>query len=467
MHDLCPLCLKKGAKKNIKLLQINLKEAVWMCEEEKCLWPFGYEDLEFSHRVVGEIWSCYWKDYKPTSRLKENIVPIKPSVCETSTSESKTTSEELITNCTKHIISNSTNITNSACVSNNLSASIPEKLYMTACIKTEELNDEDDNVLNNTITINNPDLNDSNEEDIKIKTEVTDLWNVGTESKDDVALIKVKNERRTPKITSIKKTNINVSNVKIKNEISIHQDSSQTLLKAKKPVNVEGSELIESRKLSYSEHIKRNDMVSKSNLSVTKMEIDGLPPITLAYEMPEFTTIPETISNLKLCHKTNDTKPISSETKSTFVKRDLNSGKHYEKFSFNAIKKKIESSNGNGNTNSNNSSSIKTNVRIRETEYYLTNDTEKKDNSNNSNLNIASNDNKRATENVDTNADTTCTSNQLSNSMICLPSQENVAPVTEVANTSANIDAFLEDFLANDHSASEDINDDWLTSLLI
>lgn len=35
MQDLCPLCLKSGIKKKIKLLQINLQEAVWMCEEEK------------------------------------------------------------------------------------------------------------------------------------------------------------------------------------------------------------------------------------------------------------------------------------------------------------------------------------------------------------------------------------------------------------------------------------------------
>lgn len=35
MQYLCPLCLKNGIKKKIKLLQINLQEAVWMCEEEK------------------------------------------------------------------------------------------------------------------------------------------------------------------------------------------------------------------------------------------------------------------------------------------------------------------------------------------------------------------------------------------------------------------------------------------------
>lgn len=35
MQDLCPLCSKNGLKNKIKLLQINLQEAVWVCEEEK------------------------------------------------------------------------------------------------------------------------------------------------------------------------------------------------------------------------------------------------------------------------------------------------------------------------------------------------------------------------------------------------------------------------------------------------
>lgn len=35
MEDLCPLCFKDGKKRNVKLLQINLQEAVWMCEEDK------------------------------------------------------------------------------------------------------------------------------------------------------------------------------------------------------------------------------------------------------------------------------------------------------------------------------------------------------------------------------------------------------------------------------------------------
>lgn len=43
MQGLCPLCLKNGLKKRIRLLQINLQEAVWMCEEEKVKFLFSSE----------------------------------------------------------------------------------------------------------------------------------------------------------------------------------------------------------------------------------------------------------------------------------------------------------------------------------------------------------------------------------------------------------------------------------------
>nr|XP_031842159.1 uncharacterized protein LOC116431208 [Nomia melanderi] len=74
MQDLCPLCLKNGVKRNIKLLQINLQEAVWMCEDEKCTWPFGYTGFVLSPRLVGKIWSCYWDDHKSTGKLKETAL---------------------------------------------------------------------------------------------------------------------------------------------------------------------------------------------------------------------------------------------------------------------------------------------------------------------------------------------------------------------------------------------------------
>lgn len=45
MQDLCPLCLKSGKKRKVKLLQINLQEAVWLCEEEKVNFCIRYSYL--------------------------------------------------------------------------------------------------------------------------------------------------------------------------------------------------------------------------------------------------------------------------------------------------------------------------------------------------------------------------------------------------------------------------------------
>lgn len=35
MGEFCPLCMKRGFKKKMKAIQINLEEAVWMCESEE------------------------------------------------------------------------------------------------------------------------------------------------------------------------------------------------------------------------------------------------------------------------------------------------------------------------------------------------------------------------------------------------------------------------------------------------
>ncbi|XP_077990028.1 uncharacterized protein LOC144444475 [Glandiceps talaboti] len=37
----CPLCEKIGSKRRLKLFQINLEEAVWICDNDKCPYPLG------------------------------------------------------------------------------------------------------------------------------------------------------------------------------------------------------------------------------------------------------------------------------------------------------------------------------------------------------------------------------------------------------------------------------------------
>ena len=160
MQDLCPLCSKNGLKNKIKLLQINLQEAVWVCEEEKCVWPFGYEDFVYCPRTVGKVWSYYWNDYKPTTpRLKENLITSNSSklpLCFTPVIPSKHIQKEVINNTDMHPseninATNNSNIINSNTNSDDLHISVFRESSMISNINIEEQYN-DTNTLNNGTT---------------------------------------------------------------------------------------------------------------------------------------------------------------------------------------------------------------------------------------------------------------------------------------------------------------------------
>ncbi|XP_043519523.1 putative uncharacterized protein DDB_G0286901 isoform X1 [Frieseomelitta varia] len=374
MEDFCPLCLKKGIKNEIKLFQINLEEGVWLCKNEECVWPFGYKDFAFCPRPVGKVWSCYWDDYKP-SNCKEKVTssPLKSVLCHTSTISTQNTEMIEMTNssdihCLKNInnISSSSNVTNSKISFNNLHTSGFEEPSIIPNIDIEK--DSNKNVLNKKITATDTNVYKSNLQSVgnnaKIENEWINSLNKHIKEKDDIFTANNENINiRIPKIISTENTNIDVSNVKLasqtsnviksdelKNEISVHQKSAgMTELKS------------EVEKLELSED---NENILKPNLNTTTMEIDGLPPITLSFEVPVCTTTPKTITtNIQLTsYENNDTRPNNLEMKNTFVKRNITSGKQYEKFNFSVIKKNLESNNFN-NSNINNSSNMKTQVQ--------------------------------------------------------------------------------------------------------
>ncbi|XP_006620627.1 putative uncharacterized protein DDB_G0282499 [Apis dorsata] len=453
MQDLCPLCLKNGIKKKIKLLQINLQEAVWMCEEEKCIWPLGYEDFVFCPRAVGKIWSCYWDDYKPT-KLKENITSTKSLLCNTLVSPMKQTPKEMIDDLSMYyieninIINNDSNIINSKTIFDQ-STSVVEESNITENIDIkEQYNDNNKIILNkeiNNINIHNKNfqLIDNNTENIKIKNEWMNTLNKNIKEENITSIENIKNvNRRTPKITNVEKTNIDISSINVGNQISVYQDSNKKIL------NIESKNIAETKLISKIETLpnlesnKNNENVLKSNLNVTKMEIDGLPPITLSFEIPLCTTTTETVKNIiqQTDYKSNNTKSNSLEVKNTFVKRNITSGKQYEKFSFSAIKKNKESNNSNivNNINNINNSSLnmKSNPTVK-TENYLT----------------------------ETDINAASISNQFNNSITSF-NQESITSDILATNTNINIDTVLEDYLTNDYNVSEDINDEWINSLL-
>lgn len=400
---------------------------------------------------MGKIWSCYWDDYKPTiTKLKENITSTKSSLCNTLISPMKQTSKETIDDLSMYYIeninitNNDSNIINSKTILDQ-STSVLERSNMIGSIDIKKQYNDNNIILNkeiNNINIHNKNfqLNDNDTENIKIKNEWINTLSKNIKEENISSIENIKNvNRRTPKITNVEKTNIDISSINVGNQISVYQDSNKKIL------NIEPKDIAETKLISKIETLpnlesnKNNESVLKSNLNVTKMEIDGLPPITLSFEIPLCTTTTKTVKNIiqKTDYKSNNTKSNSLEIKNTFVKRNITSGKQYEKFSFSAIKKNKESSNSNIINNINNNSlNMKTNPTVK-TENYLT----------------------------ETDINAASIANQFNNSITSF-NQENITSDILATNNSINIDTVLEDYLTNDYNVSEDINDEWINSLL-
>lgn len=400
---------------------------------------------------MGKIWSCYWDDYKPTiTKLKENITSTKSSLCNTLISPIKQTSKETIDDLSMYYIeninitNNDSNIINSKTILDQ-STSVLERSNMIGSIDIKKQYNDNNIILNkeiNNINIHNKNfqLNDNDTENIKIKNEWINTLSKNIKEENISSIENIKNvNRRTPKITNVEKTNIDISSINVGNQISVYQDSNKKIL------NIEPKDIAETKLISKIETLpnlesnKNSESVLKSNLNVTKMEIDGLPPITLSFEIPLCTTTTKTVKNIiqKTDYKSNNTKSNSLEIKNTFVKRNITSGKQYEKFSFSAIKKNKESSNSNIINNINNNSlNMKTNPTVK-TENYLT----------------------------ETDINAASIANQFNNSITSF-NQENITSDILATNNSINIDTVLEDYLTNDYNVSEDINDEWINSLL-
>lgn len=55
----CPACRNNNKQRRLLLKQINLSTAVYVCEEEKCIYPVGYE-WTFVQRNLDDIYT--WKE---------------------------------------------------------------------------------------------------------------------------------------------------------------------------------------------------------------------------------------------------------------------------------------------------------------------------------------------------------------------------------------------------------------------
>lgn len=460
------------------------------------MWPFGYEDFVFCPRAIGKVWSCYWNDYKSTApRLKENLITSNSSklpLCSAPVIPTKHIPKEVINNLDMYplentsAINNSSNIINSNTNVDDLHISVFRDSNMISNINIEEEETTIGNVHSNKLQS----IND-NIEDIKFENEWKNLLNEDIKEKNDISIENVKSMntvKKAPKITSIEKTNIIISNmkignqnpnVKLRNEESVHQKSKKEILDVEYVDITETKLKPEVEELPNLEPSENNENILKPNLNITMMEIDGLPPITLSFEIPVCSTAPETvIANTQLgSYKSNNTKPNSFEVKDTVVKRNISSGKIYEKFNFSAIKKKLESNNSsNTNNNKDNFSNAKTQIQkvendspepkpiSNESAICISNELDK---SYSSDMNIQVQQVKNDSPEIISNVSATCVQNQLDESVMSLSNQEIIESDTVAVNASVNIDTVLEELICNDYSISENISDDWIESLLI
>ncbi|XP_074104740.1 uncharacterized protein LOC141531114 [Cotesia typhae] len=55
MERLCPLCQKTGLVSKLSNYPLNESEDIEMCENEKCVWPFGYEPFKFIPKIDEDL----------------------------------------------------------------------------------------------------------------------------------------------------------------------------------------------------------------------------------------------------------------------------------------------------------------------------------------------------------------------------------------------------------------------------
>ncbi|KAH0541113.1 uncharacterized protein LOC123259565 [Cotesia glomerata] len=55
MEQLCPLCQKTGVVSRLSNYPLNESEDIEMCENEKCVWPFGHEAFKFIPKIDEDL----------------------------------------------------------------------------------------------------------------------------------------------------------------------------------------------------------------------------------------------------------------------------------------------------------------------------------------------------------------------------------------------------------------------------
>lgn len=196
MQTFCPLCMKSGVQNRIKAFQINLEEAVFACSGEKCVWPFGYEDLRLLER------DAITYDWLESDLPKENMLmsielsfytpPITPGSIEFSSGKE---------------------LSDGVIVENSIDSSIEDKIEM--LLKEEFICSKEE-----FVSLDNGQVFDLFELQNELTEKSMDITKQGNTS--------VNSFKVQPKIIDIQKTNIDLT-ILPSDEYGCHNEKSQKL----------------------------------------------------------------------------------------------------------------------------------------------------------------------------------------------------------------------------------------------
>lgn len=457
MHEFCPLCNERGFRRRIKALQINLHEAVWACEGDKCEWPFGYEDFIYFTREAGNTWSCYWDDIKPTIRSLNESVPVSTELSLYTPPE--TPAEAVIKDCLSDTpSSNNINATND--ISSSITASEVKSISINNSLNaycTTNDSPEKDNINLKNISTNADSNNCTN-----TTQHLSDIKNISKDVLAEIEQLELEKTTLIPKSsTCVDKSNSEIDNNKIQ-LIKKSEDVSIVKNTYQKQVDEKISDL--------KKQANNLDEKSASNVKVTTVEIDGLPPIILSYEVPTTLAISTTVSNkntnpnITQCVTTSPSTSTNTSTTNangthkllTLINKrspgkNVSDSKQYAKFSFSAIKKKLQAAN-NDSLNSDKKCSSNSDKGTSDKEDI---EQSQKHNSCKTIASCSSIDSNKPIKDEVVKSDKSTSEN-------------------DTLNSSLNLDTLLNDFLTEESLCSKvndgfilpDIDEDWINSLL-
>lgn len=404
-----------------------------------------HQELEYIPRKIGESWSCYWNTYKP-HRSPETppqtnwdffTPPYTPRTEVSPTASSETSNHS---NDQNRLINAYSKESNSSKVSPN---HINEENIIKIDIDEIEIKENINSSLSNNLEllpdITNPSLNKVENISCTLKNLENNLKTVTT---------------RAPTIVNIETMNlVNVADIR-------KLPGEKLILKSQEKCKKENTLVTSIQEENSKEKLKKsivtlseiekneNPIQNQTKMEVKTVKLEGLPIVTLSYEVPDFLT---EINNQKEKKLEQESKVTSEIDKSNNVlsKKSIMASKMFQKFDFGELrrlkdlkKKKKEDENKN-EEDSANEEDITNEKNIEIQKVIILNDDDK-----------------------DSLVDTKTISESINYGKTFSPLSEDSKDVI------SDLDSFLNDYIEDIKSSTDEnitnlTDDDWLSSLLV